>query len=93
MNAQEATVFLENKKELEKYKAMWEEFKKNYESYAVNAAMSNLEQKYFPQSVKKTITIEIEGEDGKLDWSINALKKYINNMIMDGMKVNIKEED
>ena len=93
--------------ELEKYKAMWEELKKESDEDVFKACFDNsvyysrrfksvityIEQKYFPQSVKKTITIEIEGEDGKLDWSINALKKYINNMIMDGMKVNIKEED
>jgi hypothetical protein len=91
------------KVEGEKYKEMWEGIKAKINSYK-KTDLENMgyfiyeiykvEQKYFPsQTVKKIITIEVEGEDGKLDWSINALKKYINNMIMDGMKVNIKEED
>ena len=59
MNAQEATVFLENKKELEKYKAMWEELPNMLESQFHNwdfsvlvKNMEELEQKYFPKEGK-----------------------------------------
>ena len=51
-------------------------------------------QKYFPTSVKKVITIEVEGKNKeKLFWAVNSIEnQIIGNFDVEDIKVNIKEE-
>lgn len=77
----------------EKYKKMWEELKDQSTVPYYKSLLSDLEQKYIPQPVKKVITIEVEAKDEKcFEW----FKKYIgevNDIIgKNSVKVNIKEE-
>lgn len=95
--------------ELEKYREIWEEFKKIYDntpirlghypngiakpSTSVGELMEKLEQKYFPQPVKKVITIEVEMKsDIEMGWFKNYIKAHLDKVLDKyDVKVNIKE--
>ena len=80
--------------ELEKYKKMWgklENLFKCDKSDFVRDQMMFIKQKYFPQPVKKVITIEVEAE-GKDDvYWLNRYAKELNMNLPSRFKVNIKE--
>jgi hypothetical protein len=94
----------------EKYKACWEELKSKYYNHKLVKSLPKMElykclaevineyeQKYFPKSdsVKKTITIEVETKSEIaakhfIDWLHNAID-YTSAFNHDATKVNIKE--
>lgn len=86
---------------LSKYKELFEETKEYIERNWLNwqkEAIKVLEQKYFPQPVKKTITIEVEAKDEKsAKWAVDYITCDIkkNNWVEPSIKikVNIKEAD
>jgi len=87
----------------EKYKKYWEEFKNKHGDYPMDeyidiaTQMNNLEQKYFPNPIKKIITIEVEAKDkDHLNWFIQhfimGMEIKINDLHeKDNIKINIKE--
>ena len=90
----------------EKYEQMWEEAKgypeshrnlvlpdkyRGYQGGALKYIIETIEQKYFPKPVKKTITIEIEGETEDILEFTNKLNRVVGQ-INSGVRTNIKEE-
>ena len=70
----------------EKYKAMWGELENEGKSYSYSYTattkflMNNIKQKYFPKPIKKTITIEIEGDSEELiEANYSIIEDYLNN--------------
>ena len=87
----------------EKHQKMWGELKKTCGELFMTTThyplcpkviweTEHLERKYFPISVKKTITIEVEGKD--VGWVIESFKDDVKNINREykNIKVNIKEE-
>ena len=53
--------------------------------------IDKIEQKYFPRPVKKTITIEIEGENKDVSKFADRLSRVVGQINF-GVRTNIKEE-
>jgi len=95
-----------NTVEGEKYREMWEELEKEFgwwltgvmrpDNVDLKTIMAAIKQKYFSQSVKKTIIIEVEVEAKNLiviDWVKSQVSSYISKIKdNDILKVNIKED-
>ena len=82
-----------------KYKNMWEEFKKEYgciywSGNFLLEDMEEIEQKYFPKPITTTITIRVEASN--LDDMSNALhdiRSFVNANGKSKMKIVNKKED
>ena len=85
----------------EKYKKMWEELENAGRNYShkyiatTKYLMDNIKQKYFPNTVKKTIKIEIEGGDDVNLWlaTIMMKKAFDDIYCSPSMKFKVKEGD
>ena len=69
--------------------------KGNETTLCLSETMNELEQKYFPKTVKKTITIEIEAKDGKIinDQFKSFADQLYKNRDSIGYKIEWKECD
>ena len=80
----------------EKYEEMWKEFSLNEGDLVrvVNCIKHRYEQKYFPKPVKKTITIEIKGDDDiNLGLATVIMKKAFDDLYCSpSMNFILKEE-
>ena len=81
----------------EKYKEMWEELEKhkcllvdfdNEGYFKRNYFLSEIKQKYFPELVKKYITIEVESKNEReVDAGMEDIKELVDNMQCPKMKI------
>jgi len=77
-----------------KLKQMWEDFYVNEGDLVkvVNCIKNRYEQKYFPKSIKKTITIEVEAEkEHEVNCGIKDIEELVNNMGCPKMKIVTKD--
>jgi len=85
-----------------KLKQMWEELEREIQVCALrklftkNVVFSYLldviKQKYFPKSIKKTVTIEIEAEkEHEVNCGIKDIEELVNNMGCPKMKIVTKD--
>ena len=87
------TTWLENFKrlqELKRYKEMWEALYINSEWLTTKAEMENMKQKYFSGPIRKTITIEIEGDKEDMSKFVSRLTRTIGQINF-GVRTEVRE--
>ena len=77
--------------DLEKCKLCWEDIR-DYYGYIFEGRINFLKRKYFPQPIKKVITIEVETKNKIAFKMFSEELNKMTNEYFSNVKVNIKEE-